>query len=253
MKQLKTINTILLLNLSLMTAYGQEGLKFFNEGLVLNAKGEFQKAFEVFSKGIEINDISKSVNYYGRACANYGLKNLKQAKSDIKQSLKTEKINNERINSDIYWLQALVADTEGKKKLEIRSYKKAIEYAPDNDLLKISLGLALIEDNKHHKAIQILTEIIDKGNQHAFAYNNRGLAYLKLKDFEKAKSDFEESKNLDDQNPFLYKNYFLYYKEKNEMGNACKALEEALTKDMSMYGEEHDTKELKKLKAKFCP
>lgn len=252
MKRLKITYTILLLISILTTSYGQDGMQYYNEGVDLMEKKNYLKAIEVFSNGIELKDIAKSINYYGRAYANYELEKITEAKLDIKKSLETEIINNERVNSDIYWLKGMIASEEGEIKLEIQSYRKAIEYTPDNDWLKTTLGFALIEDEKNEEAIDILTEAISRNNQNAYAYNNRGLAYMKLGEFERAESDLENSKKLDDQNPFLYKNYFLLYKEKNELENACEAIEEALKMDMSEYGRVNDTNELKKLKKEFC-
>ncbi|GJM36555.1 MAG: TPR repeat-containing protein YrrB [Saprospiraceae bacterium] len=235
-----------------MTSCGQGGIKTYNKGLTLMDKGDYEKAIEAFSYGIELNDIAKSVNYYGRAYSHFELKNFNEAKSDIGKSLETETLNKENINSDIYWLKGMIAAAEGNKQLEIKSYEKAIEYAPENLWLKTTLGLALIENNESKKAIEILTTVIEKNTQDAYAFNNRALALIKVGKLEMAKSDLDESKKLDSQNPFLYKNYFLYYKEKNDLQNACQAIEEALKKDMSEYGEENDTKGLKKLKNEFC-
>ena len=215
-------------------------------------KGDYEKAIEIFSRGIEFNDIAKSINYYGRAYSNYELKKYKEAKSDIEQSLKTESINKEDINSNIYWLKGMIASTEGDKKLEIQSYETAIEYSPTSDWLKTTLGLALIEDKKSEEAIKILTEVIKNNKQDAYAYNNRGLAYIKLGKLEKAASDLQNSKSLDHQNPFLYKNYFLYYKSLNNLDKACQEIEVALQKDMSEYGGQKDTEELMKMKRENC-
>jgi Flp pilus assembly protein TadD len=97
-----------------------------------------------------------------------------------------------------------------------------------------------------------LNKIIEKESQDAFAYNNRALALIRIGELEMAKSDLDKSLQLDSQNPFVYKNYFFYYKEKKEKENACKAIEEALKKDMSEYGDNTDTHELKELKKEFC-
>jgi len=252
MKELKITNTVILIFAICMTSCGQKGIENYNEGFSQMEKGNYQDAIKSFSEGIEKNDISKSINYYGRAYVYFEIKKIGHAKSDIESSLLTEEINKDSINSDIYWLKGLIASAEGNKKLEIECYEKAIGYTPENHWLKTTLGFALIEDNQPQKAIEILSEVLKKNSQDAYAYNNRALGFIKIGELEKAKLDLEKSLKLDNKNPFLYKNYFWYYKEKEEHENACKALEEALKMSVSDYGEENDTKELKELKNKFC-
>ncbi len=97
-----------------------------------------------------------------------------------------------------------------------------------------------------------MSEVIQKNNQDAYAFNNRALAFIKSNQLEKAKSDLDYSKKLDSDNPFLFKNYYLYYKQLGEIEKACQALQIALQKDMSEYGEEYDSNELIKLQVENC-
>jgi tetratricopeptide (TPR) repeat protein len=156
MKSLKALNTIILLISTFSTLYSQEGIKHYNEGINLLKAKEFEKAIKVFSNGIKANDITKSINYYGRAYAYFESKQFEKAKSDIESSLKTEMINKESINSNIYWLKGMVASAEGYKELEIQSYKKAIEYSPEDYRLRTTLSMSLIENNEPQKALEIL-------------------------------------------------------------------------------------------------
>ena len=252
MKQLKIINILILTFSTCIISCGQKGIENYNEGLSLMEKGNYQDAIEAFSEGIKANDISKSVNFYGRAYSYFEIKNFEKAKADIANSLLTEKINKENINSDIYWLKGMIASAEGDKKSEIECYEKAIAYTPENHWLKTTLGLAFIEDDQFQKGIEVLNNVLMENNKDAYAYSNRALGFIKTGELKKAKSDLDKSKELDDENPFLHKNYFLYYKEKGDTENACEAIEEALKKKMSDYGGNEDTKELKKMKNEFC-
>ncbi len=89
-------------------------------------EGNYQKAIEVFSSGIEQNDIARSANYFGRALSNYEIGKIQEAKSDIEMSLTTESFNNESINSVIYWLKGMIANHEGDKGLKLNLMKKLL-------------------------------------------------------------------------------------------------------------------------------
>lgn len=252
MKHLKIINTLILIFSICMNSFGQKGIENYNKGLSLMEQGNYQDAIIAFSEGIKANDIYKSVNYYGRAYSYFEIKNFEKAKMDIESSLLSEKVHKESINSNIYWLKGLVASSEGNKKLEIECYEKAIAFSPENQGLKTTLGLALIEDDQFQKGIELLDNVLKKNSQDAYALCNRALGFIKIRELEKAKSDLDNSKKLDNENPFLHKNYFLYYKEKGEKENACEAIEEALKKKMSDYGGDEDTKELIQMKNEYC-
>ncbi len=235
-----------------MTSCSQDGMWHYNKGINLLNQENYQKAVDIFSTGIALDDFAKSANHYGRAYAYFELNQLSEAKSDIEKSLKTEAINNEDINCNIYWLKGMIASEEGDIDLEIQSYQKAIEYNPNNSQLKTTLGYALVVSDRLNEAIDLLTKVINNNKKDAYAYNNRGLAYIKTAEYLKAKSDLDASKNLNNQNPFLYRNYFFLYQTKNDLEKACKALAIALQQDMSEYGRAKDTAELKRLKREFC-
>lgn len=81
MKELKIINTVILIFAICMTSCGQKGIENYNEGLSQMEKGNYQDVIKYFSEGIEKNDISKSINYYGRAYVYFEIKKLDMQKS----------------------------------------------------------------------------------------------------------------------------------------------------------------------------
>lgn len=249
MKQ-STIGAILCFLFSISCA--QKGVDYYNDGLTLKNAGKYEEAIETFSKGIELVDISRSINYYGRAYCYFELKRYEEAKSDLQKSLQTEFIVNENINSDIYWLRAFIAGAEGQRDTELQFYEKAMEYAPENDGLKTTFGLVLIENGQIERAISILSEVLQDNNQDAHAYNNRAYAFILSGNTEKAKADLEASLKLDQENPILFKNFFFYYKALGDIDKACESIGTALSKNMMDYGLEKDTIELTRLKKKFC-
>lgn len=242
---------ILILSTS-FTSCSQNGITIYDSGVELMNNGKYEEARAVFSKGIDINDVAISANYFGRAYSNYELKNYNASKADIIKSLETENLNSENINSGNYWLKGMIAEFENDKPLEIKSYRKALEYVPEDNDLKTTLALALIEINEFDEAINILTNVIQLNSDAPYALNNRALAYIKVGKLNLAINDLDNSKKLDEENPFLFENYFYYYLEMNDMEKACKSIEEALNKRISDYGDQIDMERMIKLKEESC-
>lgn len=235
-----------------MNSCAQDGIQFYNQGLEFMNSGRYEHAIEIFSKGAELNDISKSVNHLGRARCFFELGQYENAKKDIEISLKTEILNKEWINSGIYWLKGMIYSIEGDSQNELKAYEKAIEYSPNDNSLKITYSLVLIESNREKEAIQILNSVIIESKEDSYALNNRALGLINLGRFEEAKLDLDKSSEIDQENPFLYKNYSLYYIGIGDKEKACKNLNLALEKNMSDYGYQKDSDEILKLKSKHC-
>ena len=235
-----------------VASYPQEGLNHYNRGIELMNSGHYSEAIGVFSKGIEASDISMAVNYLGRARCYFELGEYEPAKKDVESGLKSEKINNERINCDLYWLNAMILSIEGKEKAELEAYQKALEYSPSNNALKVNYSLVLIESGQPEKAVEILDQVLAQSQDDAYALNNRALGLIYLTRIEESKRDLDKSFEIDSENPFLYKNYFLYFQAIGDMDKACRNLKMALSKDMTVYGYPKDSAELKELWQTRC-
>jgi tetratricopeptide (TPR) repeat protein len=230
----------------------QNGISFYNQGVKEAALKNLGHSIELYTKGIEINDISVYANYLGRAQAHFELNDYLSAKKDIESSLKGEKFNSDKINSSLYWLKGLLFDVEGNAKSALIEYKKAVKFEPNNIQLLSVYSLSLIENNRPKDAILILNEVIKIDTSDAFAYNNRAIGLLQIGNFEGAKADFDKSAKLDCENPFLHAGYFEYYKLIGDKVNACESLERALKKNMADYGYSKDTKKLTTIWSEYC-
>ncbi len=146
----------------------------------------------------------------------------------------------------------MIYSIEGDSQNELKAYEKAIEYSPNDNSLKITYSLVLIESNREKEAIQILNSVIIESKEDSYALNNRALGLINLGRFEEAKLDLDKSSEIDQENPFLYKNYSLYYIGIGDKEKACKNLNLALEKNMSDYGYQKDSDEILKLKSKHC-
>jgi superkiller protein 3 len=235
-----------------VASYPQEGLNFYNQGIELANAERYSEAIQAFSKGIEASDISIAANYLGRARCYFELGEFEPAKKDVESGLKSEKINNERINCDLYWLNALILSIEGKEKEALEAFRKALGYSPANAALKASYSLALIESGQPEKAVELLNQVLAQSQDDAYALNNRALGLIYLTRIEESKRDLDKSFEIDSENPFLYKNYFLYFQAIGDMDKACRNLKMALSKDMAVYGYPKDSAELKKLWETRC-
>lgn len=230
----------------------QEGIRLYNSATQLFNEGKYLMSIDTYSHGIILNDIAKSANYLGRARCYEEIGKYAKAKRDLKSCLKMEHFNSDKINSSAYWLLALIASVEKNNKNELTYFMRAIQYDPNNDELKASFGLTLIENRKYVEALEVLTLVIQNAKNIPYAYNNRALAYISLQKYSEAKADLEISMKLDPENPFLYKNLFSYYIALGNKSKACEALEIALQKDMADYGLVTDRKQLTKFKKKYC-
>lgn len=77
------------------------------------------------------------------------------------------------------------------------------------------------------KAIEYLTQAIHLDTNYALAYNNRGLAYYKLKQIDHAMADYDQAINLDPKLASAFSNRGLAYNKINKTQEGCVDLEEA--------------------------
>lgn len=232
--------------------YGQSGISYYNAGLVLMNEGKYQQALEQFELGIQEADAATSANLGGKAYCLLEMGELEKSEASIKQALKTELINSEALNSQFYWLWARISEDRGDGGKALEAYEKAISYSPDDLFLKTTYGLVLIEEQQVQKGVSVLNRVIDQDPNEPYARNNRALGNIQLKKFDLAKVDLDKSASLDNENPFLYKHYFLYYKAIGQKEKACKCLEQALAKNMANYGSNKDSDELNQILTDFC-
>ena len=100
-----------------------------------------------------------------------------------------------------------------------------IEYNPET-LLEISTALANV--NKLEEAIQYLDTLIIIDPTFAGSYNNRGLMYYKLKENQKAITDFKKAIELDSNLPTFHSNLALAYYYTHQYDQACKEIDIAV-------------------------
>lgn len=252
------LRTLLLLLCSVVffkTAFCQNGMDFYNQGLELQEAKRYAEAVDVFTRGIEFKDLAVAANYLGRSNAYLELQEFEKAKQDVKSGLRTEKVNSDYLNGSLYIILASVYGQEGRSEDEFAEYSKAVSYLPNDYRLKINISLTLIKLGRPKEAKSLLDSILTAISTDEFApyaFNNRAHASILLGKLDSAKRDLDHSLSLDPENPFVYKNYFLYYQAVGKADEACSQLAIALSKNMAEYGYPNDAKKLKALHEKHC-
>jgi tetratricopeptide (TPR) repeat protein len=253
MKKLRFTSLIIVLNIFFcFSSCVKNGQNYYNEGVSFSELNKFDEAIERYTKGIICEDDYKSANLLGRANSNYELGNYELALKDLNRCLLAERSNSKIVNRDTYWELASIAGATREKEKEKLFLKKALKYDPGNIELRITYALILIEQDLINEGLKIMDEIINEGYKDAFVYNNRALGLIKLEKYNIAKLDLDNSKSLDDQNPFVYRNYFLYYMGIGDKIKACKNIEKALSLDIIKYGWKKDVVEFEKLHLENC-
>lgn len=156
------------------------------------SSNEFKDAVDKFNKVIELNTKLHEVYYY-RAIAHYFLKEYNLAIDDIRFYLDNEQYP---IRDSKLLLSVFLYKTNHFKEL-IRLLNN--DFTPEALNLK---GKSKVKINDIHGAIADFSEsikLVDDEECYSFSkirfYNNRGIAYVKIKKYEKALGDFNKAYN----------------------------------------------------------
>lgn len=224
----------LLVNIAIifcLVACSRNSNNFVETGFDQYYKGNFSEAIDVFSEGILLDNESKFECYLGRAFCYYELSDLDKAKMDLDSSLKVQADYKEPnwVLGKSHQLLGYIHSQKGNQELELAEYLEAEKYIGDDSELLTSIGLCKIEMEDVQSGISYLSKAIGLNKEDAFAYNNRAMGFIKLHEFNKAWRDLEKSKELNPDNPYLLKNYGLYYMADSQMDKACQFFKLALT------------------------
>ncbi len=215
-------------------------------------KGDFEKAIEFYSLGINANDNSKGRNFYGRAYCYWKLQEFELAKNDANSILETESQNPRWLNSYTYELKALIAYVQDDLDLELIFWQEALIYKPSDIKLMNAVGITLIEQGRNIEGIEMLNQVIEIDTTYSFAFVNRAFGLIKIGADQSAIPNLKRSYELDSENPFLYRVLFNYYNSLGSDHIACALLEIALRKDMVGYGNFKDIEKLEELFVSHC-
>jgi|YNPMSStandDraft_2_1061718.scaffolds.fasta_scaffold12330_3 tetratricopeptide (TPR) repeat protein len=162
----------------------------------LNAlqRGDYSSALNIYSKFLQSNE-KYAPAFYGRAIANYKLKNYKAALEDANKAIDLD------INyADAHFIAGLATIELNDYQNAIKFFTRAIELLPNNAKYIYSLANAYYFSQMDEDAIQQYTRAIELEPSFAPAYYGRGIAYYMANKFPQAKLDLEQYLAMDDRN-----------------------------------------------------
>lgn len=199
---------------------GYYGLAYTNE----LGKGDIKDSLDFYEKAIELDKNYKEAYYY--AATIYGdMKNYDKAIDYLKKTINLdpndfiayndlgaiyetlgkydealEYLNKSIDKNEEYYLSRF---NKGVVYKALKEHDKAIEQykiaknLSDNIYIFLNMSAIYIEDREYEKAIDILTEGINRNPHHILLYN-RACTYSKLGDEKKALEDFMKAMEIDD-------------------------------------------------------
>ena len=164
---------------------------YYNRGDTYRDKGELDCAITDYDKAIELNpELAEAYNNRGNAYRRNGKVDL--AIEDYNRTIE--------LRPD----DALAYNNRGiayliKDELDhaVGDYSKAIELRPDDALAYYNRGITYVNKGAVDRAIEDYSKALDLKPELALAYYNRGEAWLRLRKWNKAKTDLIAAKNMD--------------------------------------------------------
>lgn len=216
----------------------------YNFGLLLLKLSKYNEAQNVFQKivnknptevylyylGLALeknNDLLNATKYYMLSAkrdslyfkSNYKLAVFYSQTNNFKESLKITnrflKIDNENI--DMLKLQSQVYFAESNYKKAISDFEKLIALNQTDDFIFEKLALSFYATKEYKKAIEIYDSLLEKDEENADYFFNRGKCYGQLNQLKKAENDIKNSielKTFTFENEYFILGYF-YQKQEN--------------------------------------
>ena len=171
---------------------------WLNYGNLLWRSFKYEEALAAFDKAIELKpDFYQA--YYAKGLALKDLKNDADAITAFDQAI--------ALQPKLYeaWREQSIAfynmDQNSKALVSIG---KAIEIQPKDFVLYNIQGLILVESRRYSEAVNAYSEAL-KIKEHPFIYNDRGIAYSQLEQYQQAIADFNKAIEI---NPGLEQPYY---------------------------------------------
>jgi len=114
----------------------------------------------------------------------------------------------------------------GEQRKLVKILEEDIEGIPDDYLF--GMAVTAIKDRNYQKAIELLTNYIEKNRSNSAAYGNRANAYSALGKTDEARKDYEKAIKLDPNGPVTRTNFATFLKARNEINSAMEQLSEAI-------------------------
>ncbi|MEM7162640.1 MAG: tetratricopeptide repeat protein [Bacteroidota bacterium] len=218
----------------------------FDRGFDELEAGNYEKAMAIFEEGLKVDTRNPDKYHYGLGNCHYRMKNYEMAKIEFN---KTVALN--EYHQHAYWSMANIYSNEGDFEKAILNYDKAIHIENSPEIIN-GRGFVYLKMKNYEMALQDFNETIELDQKNAYAFNNRGLVHLRWGNIFEAEKDLLHSKYLDPDNPYVYKHLALLMLKKNAPDSACVLLNRSLEKGYVEFDNESDKYEVNELMSKHC-
>ena len=175
---------------------------YVSRGNIYLSKNENDLAIADFNESLSLQKENADA-YLGRGNAFYNKENYGKALDDFSETIRLDSQN-----PSAYGLRGLIYQKTNRDDKAIADFTEAIRINPEFSLLYASRGKSFLNQKKYDEAIADYTKAVvfnNSGNAADFHFE-RGIAYFKNDELEKAVSDFTEVINLDSKSYGAYQN-----------------------------------------------
>lgn len=181
------------LNFKVIAGEAPNGLVYVRKGREETTGKKYDEAVKSYTMAIEA-DPSSDEAYFGRADAYMGKKNYDAAIADYSRYL--EMVPSSWVG---YHRRAVANEKRGRRDDAVRDYTKALDLKPGfpySARVLYDRGQVLYEKGAHDPAIEDFNGALQIDPRFTPAYEMRGNAYMKKKEFSRAKDDHETAAKL---------------------------------------------------------
>ena len=164
-----------------------------------------------------IDEGNRIASEYETAIKNYVTTEDDSEREKIAADLKK---NSDEFTANEHFERGWKLQDEDKNLEAIEEYSKAIELNPDYELAYNNRGLAYYNLNEYETAIRDYNRAIKVEPDFAFAYYNRGSAYHKLGRYDEAMQDYNKSLELDPTDADVYNNRGMLFYDLEQYNDA---------------------------------
>lgn len=212
----------------ILSKAGDEGLKEIMRGMSTKSsrgarepiKERLGWTFDEFERSWKEFLVSKELK--GMGGTDVRRYKIKEGRAD------EERLDMEEIKSLVARNRAHLADRlkeRGRMGAAVLEYRRALSEAPDSIPILNRLSSALIHVGQDEEALPLLNRTKEIFPDHPTTHTNLGKAYLKLRDFKRAKEAFLESIQINPFNPEVHEGLAHTYERLGEEAQALKERE----------------------------
>ena len=175
---------------------------YVSRGNIYLSKNENDLAIADFNKSLSLQK-ENAAAYLGRGNAFYNKENYGKALDDFSATIRLDSQN-----PSAYGLRGLIYQKTNRDDKALNDFGEAIRINPEFSLLYASRGKSFLNLKKYDEAIDDYSNAVkfnNSGNAADFFFE-RGIAYFKKDELEKAVRDFTEVINLDPKSFGAYQN-----------------------------------------------